>query len=222
MKNENRRGRMEDGFSPSPRCQFASNGEKAGVRCLPAILYLLFSILAATTGCRRDMFEQPKSNPLESSDFFSDGAASRPIPPHTVARGDLETNHAFYTGMIDSNLVTAFPIKVTAAVLERGRRRYNIYCEPCHGATGAGNGIVVARGFPAPPSYHIKRLREAPVGHFFDVMTHGYGVMYSYASRVNPSDRWAIAAYIRALQFSEHATPADVPTNEMAKLKGKQ
>ena len=199
-------------------------GEKARVRCGSAvqgrfaIFCLLFCTIAAT-GCRRDMFEQPKSDPLGTSRFFSDGADSRPIPPHTVARGDLDTDQAFYTGMVGTNLVTSFPIHVTREVLERGRQRYDIYCLPCHGATGDGNGIVVERGFPAPPSYHIERLRDAPVGHFFDVMTRGYGVMYSYAARVTPDDRWAIAAYIRALQLSEHATLADVPTNEIGKLE---
>lgn len=176
-------------------------------------------ILCTLTACRRDMFEQPKSDPLGTSHFFSDGADSRPIPPHTVARGDLDVNQAFYTGKVGTNLVTTFPIKITRAVLERGRQRYDIYCLPCHGTTGDGNGIVVARGFPAPPSYHIARLRNAPIGHFFDVMTHGYGVMYSYAQRVSPEDRWAIAAYVRALQLSEHATLADVPTNETARLQ---
>jgi len=207
MKSENREWRMENGgkiLTRSRRCS--------------AIVYLLFSILVSA-GCRRDMFEQPKSNPLAASDFFPDGAASRPIPPHTVARGDLETDEAFYTGMVGSNLVTAFPIHVTRAVLERGRQRYEIDCLPCHGATGEGDGIVVHRGFPAPPSYHIERLRQAPVGHFFDVMTHGYGVMLPYASRVRPADRWAITAYIRALQLSEHATLADVPASEAPKLK---
>jgi mono/diheme cytochrome c family protein len=219
MKKEDRRWRMENDFSPSPHCESASNGERAGARCLrSAIFYFLFSILALT-GCRRDMFNQPKSNPLSQSDFFQDGAASRPIPPHTVARGNLNNDEAFYTGMIRTNLVTDFPIQITRDVLERGQQRYDIYCMPCHGATGDGNGIVVERGFPAPPSYHIERLRDAPAGHFFDVMTRGYGAMYSYASRVTPEDRWAIAAYIRALQLSEHATLADVPTNETAKLK---
>lgn len=183
-----------------------------------AILYLLFSILALTTGCRRDMFNQPKSDPLKTSDFFEDRAASRPIPPHTVARDDLKNNGSFYTGINGTNLVTDFPIQITRPILERGRQRYDIYCAPCHGKTGDGHSIVVARGFPAPPSYHVARLRDAPVGHFFNVMTHGYGAMYSYAQRVSPEDRWAIAAYIRALQLSEHATLADVPTNEVEKL----
>ena len=182
-----------------------------------AILYLLFSLFALTA-CRRDMFNQPKSNPLRESNFFPDGSASRPIPPHTVARGDLRNDEAFYTGMIGTNLVTTFPIPVTREIIERGQQRFEINCVPCHGKTGEGDGIVVQRGFPAPPSYHIERLRAAPVGHFFDVMTRGYGVMYSYASRVTPEDRWAIAAYIRALQLSENAKLADVPTNEIAKL----
>jgi mono/diheme cytochrome c family protein len=179
----------------------------------------IFVISLALFGCRRDMFDQPKSNPFKSSDFFEDHAASRPISPHTVARDDLETNEAFYIGMNGTNLVTDFPIQITREVLERGRQRYEINCVPCHGETGDGNGIVVARGFPTPPSYQIDRLRNAPIGHFFDVMTHGYGAMYSYAQRVSPADRWAIIAYIRALQLSQHATLADAPTNEIAKLQ---
>jgi Cytochrome C oxidase, cbb3-type, subunit III len=175
--------------------------------------------LVLSTGCRRDMFEQPKSNPLSSSDFFPDGMDSRPISPHTVARGDLENDEAFYTGMIGSNLVTTLPVPLSRELLERGRQRFQINCVPCHGETAHGDGIVVQRGFPAPPSFHIARLRHAPIGHFFDVMTRGYGVMYSFASRVTPRDRWAIAAYIRALQLSEHATLADVPTNEIVRLQ---
>lgn len=174
--------------------------------------------LCVFTGCRHDMFNQPKSNPLSESDFFQDRAASRPIPPHTVARDDLEHDEAFYTGMIGSNLVTTMPFPVTSKFLEHGRECFEINCVPCHGQTGEGNGIVVQRGFPTPPSYHIERLRNAPIGHFFDVMTRGYGVMYSFASRTTPQDRWAIAAYIRALQLSEHATLTDVPTNEIAQL----
>jgi cytochrome c len=176
------------------------------------------AIVSTFTACRRDMFNQPKSNPLRESDLFPDGSASRPIPAHTIARTDWENDEAFYTGMIGTNLVTTFPMPVTPTILERGQQRFEISCVPCHGETGAGNGIVVQRGFPAPPSYHIERLRTAPVGHFFDVMTRGYGVMFSQAERVTPEDRWAIAAYIRALQLSENAKLADVPTNEIAKL----
>jgi mono/diheme cytochrome c family protein len=164
------------------------------------------------------MFDQPRANPLRESKFFADGAASRPIPPHTVARGRLDDDDAFVAGKIGTNLVAAIPVPVTPELLERGRERFEIYCTPCHGRTGEGNGIVVQRGFPAPPSYHIDRLREAPDGHFFDVMTRGYGVMYSQASRVPVADRWAIVAYIRALQLSRHATMQDVPEGERSKL----
>jgi cytochrome c553 len=179
-------------------------------------------VLVMLTACRRDMFQQPRGNPLAESDFFQDGAASRPLPPNTVARGFLDEDEAFYKGMMGTNLVTEFPFPITRQVLERGRERFEIYCAVCHGQTGEGNGMIVQRGFPVPPSYHIDRLRAAPVGHFYDVMTRGYGIMYSYASRVEPSDRWAIAAYIRALQLSRHSTLADVPPEQRAKLEGKQ
>ena len=167
-----------------------------------AIFYLLSSISCALlTGCRRDMFLQPSEKPLEHSDFFRDNEmASRALPAHTVARGELDEDEAFYTGKIGTNLIAQFPMPITREVLLRGQERFNIYCAPCHSRTGEGNGIIPQRGYPAPPSYHIDRLRTAPIGHFFDVITRGYGVMYSYANRVAPEDRWAIAAYIRALQ----------------------
>jgi hypothetical protein len=114
--------------------------------------------------------------------------------------------------------VETFPFPITRQVLERGRDRYNIYCTPCHDYTGSGRGMIVQRGFPPPPSYPIERLRQAPVGHFFDVITNGYGAMYSYKARIPPADRWAIVAYIRALQMSQHATLEDVPPEERAKL----
>ena len=180
----------------------------------------LVLIAAAAVGCRRDMFDQPYSKPLKPSRFFQDNhMASRPLVPHTVARGHLEADRAFYTGKIGTNLVETFPFPITREVLERGRERFEIYCAPCHGRTGEGNGMIVQRGFPAPPSYHIDRLRQAPVGHFFDVITHGYGVMYPYAERVQPRDRWAIAAYIRALQLSRDAPLEAVPPAERAKLE---
>jgi mono/diheme cytochrome c family protein len=141
------------------------------------------------------------------------------LPPGTIARGHLDEDEAFYTGKIGANLVNDFPVPITIAVLERGRERYDIYCSVCHGRTGEGNGMIVHRGFPAPPSYHIDRLRQAPPGYFFDVITRGYGVMYSYAARVEPADRWAIAAYIRALQLSRNARMEDVPSNEQASLQ---
>jgi mono/diheme cytochrome c family protein len=182
---------------------------------LTSISYLLFC-----PGCRRDMFLQPSEKPLERSDFFRDNQmASRPLPAHTVARGQLEEDEAFYTGKIGQNLVAEFPLPITREVLQRGQERFDIYCAPCHGRTGEGNGMIPQRGYPAPPSYHIERLRAAPVGHFFDVITRGYGVMYSYANRVEPEDRWAIAAYIRALQLSRNAKISDVPGGERAQLE---
>ncbi len=124
-----------------------------------------------------------------------------------------------FAGKVNGVAVDAFPFPITRQDLERGRERYNIFCSPCHDYTGSGHGMVVQRGFPPPPSYHIDRLRNAPVGHFFDVMTNGYGTMYSYASRVSVEDRWRIAAYIRALQLSEHATLNDVPEKNRARLE---
>ncbi len=145
--------------------------------------------------------------------------ASRPLVPNTVARGHLNTDEFFFTGKIGTNLVETFPFPISREVLERGRERFDIFCSPCHGRTGAGNGMIVQRGFPAPPSYHIDRLRKAPVGHFFDVITQGYGVMYSYAGRVEPADRWAIAAYIRVLQKSHDGRLQDVPPVQRAELE---
>jgi mono/diheme cytochrome c family protein len=166
------------------------------------------------------MFQQPYSKPLKPSNFFQDNhMASRPLVPHTVARGQLDADETFYRGKVGTNLVEEFPIPITRQTLERGQERFNIYCSPCHGRTGEGNGMIVHRGFPAPPSYHIDRLRNAPVGHFFDVITQGYGVMYSYAERVKPADRWAIAAYIRALQKSHDARLADVPPQQRTTLE---
>ena len=184
------------------------------------ILFISLGIAVAGAGCRRDMFSQPYSKPLAASDFFQDnGMASRPLVPHTIARGHLEADAPYYTGKVGTNLVTTFPFPITREVLERGRERFDIYCSPCHGRTGDGNGMIVQRGFPPPPSYHIERLRQAPVGHFFDVITQGYGVMYSYAQRVEPADRWAIAAYIRVLQASQQGTIAEVPEEERARLE---
>ena len=170
-------------------------------------------------GCRREMFNQPRGDPLKSSDFFSDGAASRPLPAHTVAQENFHTNVSYDTGRIGTNYLTQMPFPVTRAVLERGQDRFNIYCSECHGRTGDGHGMIVQRGFPAPPDFTIDRLREKPPGYFYDVMTRGYGVMFSYANRVDSDDRWAIAAYIGVLQLSRHAALADVPQVERSKLE---
>lgn len=182
---------------------------------------LLMAVLAMVLpGCRRDMFQQPYSKPLEPSEFFQDNhMASRPLVAHTVARGHLDADEVFYTGKVGTNLVTTFPFPINRDMIERGRERFDIYCAPCHGKTGEGNGMIVQRGFPPPPSYHIDRLKQAPVGHFYDVITQGYGIMYSYAQRVEPADRWAIAAYIRALQKSQYTKLAELPPTERARLE---
>jgi hypothetical protein len=169
-------------------------------------------------GCRQDMHVQPKYLPYEPTDFFGDGRSERPLTPGTVARGHLHNDELFYTGQENGVSADKFPFPITKADIERGRQRYNIYCTPCHDYTGNGRGMIVQRGFPPPPSFHIQRLRDAPAGHFFEVITNGYGVMYSYAARVEPADRWRIAAYIRALQLSEHASVTDVPEADRSKI----
>jgi len=179
-------------------------------------------LAACALGCRLDMHVQPKYKPDDASGFFQDGRANRPEIPDTVPRDHMRTDELLYTGQINGVVADQFPFPITRQVLERGRERYNIYCAPCHDYTGSGNGMVVQRGFPAPPSYHIDRLRQAPAGHFFQVMTNGYGAMYSYASRVTPEDRWAITAYIRALQLSQHATPDDVPADQRQTLTSQE
>ena len=164
------------------------------------------------------MHDAPRYEPLEASTFFADGRASRTLVANTVARGTLREDEHLYAGKIDGQLADTFPMPVTAEVMARGRERFNVFCSPCHGRTGQGNGMVVQRGFRAPPSFHEERLRNAPVGYFFDVMTNGFGAMQDYASQVPVADRWAIAAYIRALQFSQRATVDDVPAERRAEL----
>lgn len=174
-------------------------------------------LAVAAAGCHTDMWVQPKEMPQDESTFFADKLSSRPLVPGTVARGHLEADPAFFRGRDASGqYVTELPMKLNSAQLKqfllRGEERFNIYCTPCHGRLGDGNGMIAKRGLQLrrpPASYHTERLRNMPIGHFYDVMTNGYGVMYSYASRVEPQDRWAIAAYIRALQLSENASKAD-------------
>lgn len=177
---------------------------------LPAIALLV----GMTTACRLDMHIQPYYRPLAQSDFFGDERSARLPVEGTVARGDLHEDTYFYTGRINNALGEYMPFPVTKEVLERGRERFNINCTPCHGRVGDGNGFIPSRGFKRPPSYHIERLRKAPIGHFFDVMTNGYGVMPEYGTQVAPRDRWCIAAYIRALQLSQAAPAADIPAGQ--------
>ena len=165
---------------------------------------------------------QPRYKALDPSTFFDDGRSARPVVPGTVARDQLRTDEAFYTGKLNGVEVATFPMPISRADLERGRERYNIYCTPCHDRLGNGQGMIVQRGFPPPPSYHTDRLRQAPVGHFFSVMTNGYGTMYSYASRITPEDRWKIAAYIRVLQLSQAAKISDLSDEDRRQLQGQQ
>jgi mono/diheme cytochrome c family protein len=166
------------------------------------------------------MVVQPKLRPLQESTFFADGQGSRPVVPGTIARGQLRADREFFTGESNGTLIDVIPVKITAEVLARGQERFTIYCSPCHDRTGSGRGMIVRRGFSQPPTFHQDRLRDAPAGHFYRVITNGYGAMYSYASRVTPEDRWAIVAYIRALQLSQHARLSDLPPEDRAKLEG--
>ena len=186
---------------------------------LPTLLPLL-AAAALLVGCRQDMQDQPKFVPLRPSSFFADGRSERPLVEGTVARGHLDADTAFYTGKVDGKLVDTFPFPITRAVLDRGQERYNIYCSPCHDLLGTGKGMIYRRGLshPPPQSYHIDRLRKAPAGHFFDVITNGLGAMPDYAAQIEPRDRWAIVAYVRVLQLSQNATLDDVPPAERSDL----
>jgi hypothetical protein len=186
---------------------------------LGAAIPLLFLTLLLGA-CRQDMQDQPKYKPLAESKFFADHRSARPMVDDTVPRGYLRTDLVLYTGKMNGVDVTYFPFPISRADLERGRDRFNIYCSPCHSRLGDGNGLIVKRGYRNPPSYYTDRVMKAPVGHFFDVITNGFGAMPSYASRVTPDDRWRIIAYIRVLQFSETATIGDVPEEDRGQLTG--
>jgi mono/diheme cytochrome c family protein len=182
-------------------------------------LFASLALLALGTACRQDMQDQPKYKNLRGSNFFDDKRSARPVVEDTVARGFLYADQRFLTGKENGQPVAALPVPLTRELLDRGRQRYGIYCTPCHGLTGGGLGIVVQRGYRQPPSFHIDRLRAAPVGYFFDVQTHGFGAMMDYAAQIPAADRWAIAAYVRALQLSQGATVADVPAADRAALE---
>ncbi len=209
-----------------------------------AISYLpiLIAAMLLTAGCQQEMAKQPAYRPLEASDFFGDGRSERPLVAGTIARGHLQTDVAFFTGRRQrtpadqdaaavspaegaaavrsvnpddmSLYVDTFPLPVTPDLVERGRERYTIFCAVCHDARGEGNGIVVQRGFTKPPSYHIDRLQAAPPGYLFAVVSQGYGSMPDYAAQIPSRDRWAIVAFVRALQLSQHARLDDLPEAE--------
>ncbi len=164
------------------------------------------------------MQNSPKAIPLRESVFFKNGSSARPLVEDTVARGTLQDDVTFFTGKSGAADVDALPFALTADVLDRGEQRYNIYCTPCHGPTGRADGMVVRRGYRTPPSFHIDRLRQAPLGHYYDVMTNGFGAMPDYKAQIAPRDRWAIAAYVRALQLSQHIAAADLSPEERQKL----
>lgn len=181
----------------------------------------LFAIAAlfafGFAGCdntlRQDMANQPRQNPLSPSDFFADGRSERPAVENTVARGSVQDDSLFVPK--DSN---AFPLPLTAELLERGQQRYGIFCTPCHGIQGDGMGMVAVRGMKHPPSYHQERLRNVPNGYLYDVVTNGFGAMYGYSSQIPPRDRWAIVAYLRALQLSRNAPVGQLPAELREKL----
>lgn len=210
--------------NPCPR-------SKVGKRTAYCLLLTAFCLLAAGCGVRFDMQDQPRYKTYKKSEFYADGLASRIAPTGTVARGFLKDNKAFHTGKIDNpdpnaqaasttnaagntivtsfpNAIDEFPLPVNKELIERGEERYNIYCIVCHGPVGAGDGMIVRRGFSAPPTYHDDRLRNAPVGHYFDVISNGWGKMNGYSASIPAVDRWAIIAYIRALQVSQNPEEA--------------
>lgn len=182
------------------------------------VLALPLAVLASAA-CRQDMHDQPKYKPLRGSDFFADQRSSRPLVAGTVARGSLREDAVYFTGKNGSDFVAEIPVKITPELLARGQEQYQVFCSPCHGRTGRGDGMIVQRGFKAPSSYHVDRLRAMPVGYFYDVVTSGFGAMSDYSAQVAPADRWAIAAYVRALQYSQYAPAADVPEDKRPELE---
>jgi mono/diheme cytochrome c family protein len=172
----------------------------------------------ALSGCRQDMHDNPRYEPLERSTFFADGRSQRPLVPNTVPRGFLREDEHLYQGKVNGQLAADFPLPVTAAMMLRGQDQYNVFCSPCHGRTGLGDGMVVRRGYRAPTSFHDPRLRQAPPGYIFDVISNGFGAMPDYASQIPVQDRWAIAAFLKALQFSRSANVNDVPADRRGEL----
>jgi len=179
----------------------------------------IFVLVLFLGGCMRDMQDQPRYEPLEKSDFYKDRRSSRTIVEGTIPRGGLKEDELFFTGKVNGEFAEIFPFEVTREVLARGRERYEINCAVCHGLAGYGDGMVVQRGFSRPSSYHVARLREAPSGYFFNVITNGFGKMAVFADQVRTKDRWAIVAYIRALQLSQNAQVSDVPPEGLEELR---
>ena len=169
--------------------------------------------------CRQDMHDQPRYEPMEASAFFADGSSMRPQVKGSVARGELRLDKHLYEGKIDGEFARSFPFEITEQILDRGQNRYQIFCSACHSSTGNGEGMVVKRGMRQPPSYHIERLRDVEHGYLFDVITNGFGGMYDLADKLTAEDRWAVVAYVRALQISQNATLEDLPPEMRGSLE---
>ena len=184
---------------------------------------LMVTVVLSTGACRQDMHDQPKYEPLEKSSFFDDSKSARPLIEGTVAREMPPEMTAFYTGRTpDDEFLTELPADLSRELLDRGRTRYDAFCAPCHGRTGDGLGMIVQRGFKQPTSFHDQRLRESPVGYFFDVVSNGFGQMSSYASQIPVEDRWAIAAYIAALQLSQGVPVDRLSAEERAQVRASE
>jgi len=183
-----------------------------------SLLMLSCAVVLLGSACRQDMHDQPKAKPQSKSAFFVDGRTGRPPVEGSVGRGQLREDDHLYKGKVDGKFVTSFPFAVDATVMARGQERYNIFCAPCHARTGLGNGMVVQRGFKVAASHHLERLRNETNGYWFDVISNGFGVMPGHAAQIPVSDRWAIVAYVRALQLSRNAAAADLPEAEREAL----
>jgi len=186
------------------------------------VLLGLAGLLAA--GCRQDMHDAPRYDPYEQSAIFPNGSSAQPLVAGTVSRVEtagavLDEDELLNSGKVNGQMAAVFPFAITRADLDRGEERFNIYCSPCHGRTGEGNGMVVQRGYRQAANYHIERLRKMPIGYFYDVMTNGFGAMPDYKAQIPVDDRWRIAAYVRTLQFSHAAAEQDVPADELRRLK---
>lgn len=193
----------------------SSRARSSVVRRLAGLLVVVVMLI----GCRQKMAEQPHGETYEASDFFPNGAVARSPVEGTVARGSMAPGDSLTQAKTGDDYVRRFPLDVDRSLLERGRQRYNIFCAPCHDAAGTGRGIVVHRGFRQPAAFHIKRLRESAEGYFFDVITNGFGTMPSYGRLIPPRDRWAITAYIRALQLSQNTPAEALSTDDKRRLE---
>lgn len=197
-----------------------ANASKPLLTRLARVAWLPLCLLLAA--CHVDMYDQPRHESNEPSAFFEDGRGMRPPAPNTVPMGSFDPESALYSGRVNGALASELPVELNAELLERGHVVYDAYCSPCHGLTGDGQGVIAYRGPIQVPSFHQDRLRTVEVGYFFDVITNGVGRMYSYGARVPPEDRWAVAAYIRALQLSQNAPATELTAEEQARLEAGQ